>query len=182
MNSNKTTHDWKAIVNSNYYIGEKPSPAVKSDGEAYYGKAQLYLPSGMWVDRYHAKVEGLEIDENSARQIPKARAGYTTVYRVKTEKAEQKDGLEMLLKLLQAYTGKKGHGKTPASKAQNLITGIKNELTPDEQRALGHYLNSFFSVINIVNEPVSLEAVQKACKVGYGIVKARTTEKKKGGK
>ncbi len=183
MSNTKKTHDWKAIVNSNYYVGAKQTPARKTDGTPFLGKAQLYLKSGTWVDRYNARVQGLELDENSARQVPKARAGYSTLYRVKTEKpAQKKAGLKELLTQLQLATGKKGQGKSDAVKAQSLLKAVKKDLTADEGIALNHYLSSFFSVIVTEDKKIPLEAVQKAVKVGYGIVTAQPKAKTKEGK
>ena len=177
MNSKKS---WRDIVNSNYYVGAKQTPAVKTDGTPYYGKAQLYLKSGAWCDKYHAKAQNLEIDENSKRQIPKTRGGYTTVYRVKAEKpAKKKSGLKELLTQLQTATGKKGQGKKDSAKAENLLKAIKKDLSKEERIALNHYLSSFYSVIITEDKPVPLEATQKAVKIGYSIV---TAEAKKGGK
>lgn len=180
-NSKKT---WQEIVNENYYSKTKQSAAMKSDGTPFLGKAQLYLKSGTWVDRYNARVQGLELDENSARQVPKARAGYSTLYRVKVEKpAQKKQGLKDLLKQLQTYTGKKGRGEVAAQKAQSLLKGIKKDLTEEEGIALNHYLAAFYSVVITEEKKVALEAAAKAAKVGYGIVTAEAKAKaKKGGK
>lgn len=172
---------WQDIVNSNYYVGSKKSPAVKTDGKAYFGKAQLYLPAGTWVDKYHARIEGLAIDENSKRQIPKARGGYSTLYKVMkpSKPAPKKAGLKELLNQLQLATGKKGQGKKDSAKAENLLKAIKKDLSPGERIALNHYLSCFYSVIITEDKAVPLEAVQKAVKIGYSIV---TAEVKKGGK
>lgn len=180
--SSKTTkaHDWRAIVDSNYYIGAKKAPAIKADGNAFYGKAQLYLPAGAWIDKYHAKMENLTIDENSKRQIPKTRGGYSTVYKVvKAKPAPKKGGLKDLLAQLQAYTGRIGRGEVAAQKAQSLLKSVKKDLTADEAIALNHYLAAFYSVVITEEKQVTLEAAAKAAKVGYGIV---TAQAKKGGK
>lgn len=173
---------WQDIVNSNYYVGAKKTAAVKTDGSPYYGKAQLYLPAGTWIDKYHARMEGLVIDENNKRQIPKVRGGYSTVYKVvkPAKTAPKKAGLKELLTQLQRATGKKGAGKTEAVKAQSLLKAIKKDLNENEGIALNHYLSCFYSVIITEDKKVPLEAVQKAVKVGYGIVTA--TAEKKGGK
>lgn len=179
MESN--TKSWRAIVDSNYYTGAKKAPAVKTDGSPYYGKAQLYLPAGTWVDKYHARIEGLAIDENSKRQIPKVRGGYTTVYKVvkPVAIATKKEGLKALLSQLQAVTGRKGAGKTEAVKAQSLLKAVKKDLNENESIALNHYLSCFYSVIITEDKKVPLEAVQKAVKVGYGIVTATAEKTKK---
>ena len=170
---------WKDIVNSNYYVGAKKAPAVKTDGTPFLGKAQLYLKSGTWTDRYNATLNGLELDENSKRQVPKARAGYTTLYRVKAEKpAPKKQGLKELLAQLQCYTGKKGQGKSDAVKAQSLLKSVKKELSEAEGVALNHYLAAFYSVVITDEKQVALEAVQKAVKIGYSIITATKGGKK----
>jgi len=170
---------WQDIVNSNYYVGAKKAPAVKTDGTPFLGKAQLYLKSGTWTDRYNATLNGLELDENSKRQVPKARAGYTTLYRVKAEKpAPKKQGLKELLAQLQCYTGKKGQGKSDAVKAQSLLKSVKKELSEAEGVALNHYLAAFYSVVITDEKQVALEAVQKAVKIGYSIITATKGGKK----
>ena len=178
----KTNKSWQAIVDANYYTGAKKAPAVKSDGKAYFGKAQLYLPAGTWIDKYHAKIEGLAIDENSKRQIPKVRGGYTTVYKVvkPAKPAPKKAGLKELLTQLQRATGKKGAGKSEAVKAQGLLQAVKKDLTANEGLALNHYLSAFYSVIITEDKKVPLEAVQKAVKIGYTIVNAEKGGKKNG--
>lgn len=170
---------WQDIVNSSYYVGAKKSPAVKTDGTPYYGKAQLYLPAGTWIDKYHAKIEGLAIDENSKRQIPKARGGYSTLYKAvkPTAIAPKKAGLKELLTKLQLVTGKKGAGKSESIKVQSLLEAIKKDLSADEAIALNHYLASFYSVIITEDKKVPLEAVQKAVKIGYAIVTAKAEKK-----
>lgn len=174
-NSKKT---WQEIVNENYYFKAKQTAARKTDGSPFMGKAQLYLKSGTWTDRYNATLNGLELDENSKRQVPKARAGYATLYRVKAEKpAPKKQGLKELLAQLQCYTGKKGQGKSDAVKAQSLLKSVKKDLNADAQIALNHYLASFFSVIITEDKKVDLQDASKAVSIGYKIVTA-----KKGGK
>lgn len=172
---------WQDIVNANYYVGAKKAPAVKTDGNAFYGKAQLYLPAGTWIDKYHAKMNGIEIDESIKRQIPKARGGYSTLYKVMkpSKTAPKKAGLKELLTQLQLATGKKGQGKEDSVKAESLLKAIKKDLSKDERIALNHYLGSFYSVIITEDKKAPLEAVQKAVKIGYSIV---TAEAKKGGK
>jgi len=180
--SNTKKTDWRTIVNSNYYAGAKQSPARKTDGTPFLGKAQLYLKSGTWCDRYNATLNGLELDENSKRQVPKSRAGYTTLYRVKAEKpAQKKAGLKELLAQLQLYTGKKGRGEVAAQKAQALLKSVKKDLSEEEGIALNHYLASFYSVVITEEKQVALEAAAKATKVGYAIVTAQA-KAKKGGK
>lgn len=174
-----TKKSWQEIVNSNYYTGAKQTAAVKTDGTPFMGKAQLYLKAGTWCDRYHAAMTGLEIDENSARQVPKARAGYSTLYRVKAEKpAQKKAGLKELYAQLQLYTGKKGRGEVIAQKAQSLLKSVKKDLSEEEGVALNHYLASFYSVVITEEKQIALEAAAKAAKIGYAIVTAQKGGKK----
>jgi hypothetical protein len=176
--STKTTKSWQDIVESNY-VTNKKSPALKTDGTPFLGKAQMYLTEGAWVDRYHAKMQGLAIDENSKRQVPKSRAGYTTLYKIKGNiPAIKKEGLKPLLKQLQLYTNKKGQGKSDSAKAENLLRSIKKELSAGEKTALNQYLNTFYAVVVATDDNVPLQEVAKAVKIGYGIM----TAKEKGGK
>ena len=171
--SKNTKKTWQEIVNSNYAIG-KVSPALKTDGTPFMGRAQMYLMAGVWCDKYHAKMEGLEIYENTARQVPKARGGYSTLYKVATEKEPpKKGGLKDVLQALQNYTGRKGTGKTDGQKAENLLKYIKKDLNKGEKAALNEYLSNFFKVIITADEIVSLEDVTKAVKIGYNIVTAK---------
>lgn len=177
--SSKTNKTWQDIVEANY-VTSKKYPAQKSDGTAYLGKAQMYLESGVWCDKYHAKMAGLEIDEATKRQVPKSRAGYSTLYKVKTERPPQKKGgLQLLLRQLQIYTGKKGTGKTEAQKAESLLKAIKKDLTKEESVALNHYLRNFFSVIVVEDKKIPLEKIGKAASIGYSIVTAEKTGGKK---
>ena len=176
MNSKKS---WVDIVEANY-VTNKKYPAQKSDGSPYLGKAQMYLGSGIWIDKYHAKMEGIEIDESTKRQVPKSRAGYSTLYKAKSNiPAIKKQGLKPLLTQLQAYTNKKGQGKSDAVKAESLLRGIKKELSAGEKVALNQYLNTFYAVVVATDDNVPLQEVAKATKIGYGIM---TATEKKGGK
>ena len=179
MKMSSKNKSWVNIVESNY-VTNKKSPALKTDGTPFLGKAQMYLESGVWCDKYHAKMQGLEIDEATKRQVPKSRAGYSTLYKVKGKTPTvKKEGLKPLLEKLQAYTGRKGAGKTEASKAENLLKGIKKEMSAGEKTALNQYLNSFYSVVVATDDNVPLGEVSKAVKVGYAIM---TAKEEKGGK
>ena len=171
MSNTKKT--WQEIVNSNYAIG-KVSPALKTDGSPFMGRAQMYLMAGVWCDKYHAKMEGLEIDEATKRQVPKARGGYTTLYKVVTDrKPPAKGGVKDLLQALQNYTGRKGQGNSDGRKAENLLKSVKKDLNAGEKSALNEYLANFYKVIITTDEIVSLEDVTKAVKIGYAIVTAK---------
>lgn len=174
-----TKKSWKDIVECNY-VGDKITPALKTDGTPFTGRAQMYLHPGVWCDKYHANMTGLELYPNSAKQVPKARGGYTTLYKVVTDKEPiKKGGLKDILQHLQIYTGRKGAGKTEASKAENLLRSIKKDMTKGEKSALNGYLYNFFKVVVADGEHATLEEVTKAVKVGYAIV---TATEKKGGK
>jgi hypothetical protein len=123
-------------------------------------------------------MEGLEIDESTKRQVPKSRAGYTTLYKVKTKTPTvKKEGLKPLLKQLQLYTNKKGQGKSDAAKAENLLKAIKKDLSAGEKVALNQYLNAFYAVVVATDDNVPLQEVAKATKIGYGIMTAKAEKK-----
>lgn len=177
--SSKTSKSWQDIVNANY-VANKKSPALKTDGMPFLGKSQMYLDSGVWCDKYHAKMQGLEIDEATKRQVPKSRAGYSTLYKVNGKTPTvKKEGLKPLLEKLQAYTGRKGQGKTDAAKAENLLRAIKKDMTKGEKSALNGYLYNFYKVVVATDDNVPLQEVAKAVKVGYGIVTATAEKTKK---
>lgn len=176
MNSKKS---WVDIVEANY-VTNKKSPALKTDGTPFLGKAQMYLDSGVWCDKYHAKMQGLEIDESTRRQVPKSRAGYSTLYKVKGKTPTvKKEGLKPLLENLQAYTNRKGQGKSDSAKAESLLKAIKKEMSAGERIALNQYLNTFFAVVVATDDNVPLQEVTRAVKVGYGIVTATAEKAKK---
>jgi len=177
--STKTNKTWQDIVEANY-VTNKKSPALKTDGTPFLGKAQMYLESGVWCDKYHAKMQGLEIDEATKRQVPKSRAGYTTLYKVKGKTPTvKKEGLKPLLEKLQAYTNRKGQGKSDSAKAESLLKAIKKEMSAGEKTALNQYLNSFYAVVVATDDNVPLQEVAKAVKIGYGIMTAKAGKKVK---